>query len=300
MDVYFVITVLLAFALSMLVSGNNLSAAVGTLVGSKIISRQGGILIGILGFTSGYLIQGPLMSHAATNLLPYSDHLTAILFLISVLIFMVAQLLKAPLSLTLAIVGTAVGLALRNGLPIDFSYIRLLVIAWVLSPLIAIIGGYIFGRVTSRISMDKTWDVTVVLKILLLVVSFLTAYTLGANTIGLLGAFAGFGIYMVVAVVTGIVVGSMFLSKGILRRVGEDMFSMRYLSALTSLVVSSVMVEAATLFSLPLSNTQTLTSAIFGHGLSFKVRAMYSRPYLLVVLTWIIAPLTGLALGYAV
>lgn len=298
MDVYFITTVVLAFALSMLVSGNNLSAAVGTLVGSKVISRHGGILIGILGFASGYLIQGPLMSHAATELLPYSDRLTMILFLISILIFLVAQLLKAPLSLTLAIVGTAVGLALRNNLPIDFSYIKFLVVAWVLSPVIAIVGGYVLGRATSRIHMDKTWDVTIVLKILLLVVSFLTAYTLGANTIGLLGAFAGFGIYLVVAVLSGIVVGSLFLSKGILKRVGEDMFSMRYLSALTSLVVSSVMVEAATLFSLPLSNTQTLTSAIFGHGLSFRVKAMYSHPYLLVVLTWMVAPLTGLALGY--
>lgn len=298
MDFYFISTLLLAFALSMLVSGNNLSAAVGTLVGSRIVSRHGGAAIGAIGFSTGYLVQGGLMSHAASELLPRSEYLTLVLFLVSIFIFLVAQLLKAPLSLTLSIVGTAVGLALRNGFPLDIAYLQLLTITWIASPLIAIGGGFVLGRITSRVKMDKTWDVTVVLKILLLVISFLTAYTLGANTIGLLGAFAGYSIYLVTAVLLGIVVGSLFLSKGILKRVGEDMFSMRYLSALASLVVSSLMVETATLLSLPLSNTQTLTSAVFGQGLSFKVRAMYSKPYLVVILTWIIAPLTGIALGY--
>ncbi len=298
MDFLFVSTLILAFVLSMLVSGNNLSAAVGTLVGSRIVSRQGGILIGAIGFASGYLLQGDLMSHSASQLLHGNGHLVVILFLVSIFIFLVAQILKAPLSLTLSIVGTAVGISLRNGFPIDVSYLWLLVIAWVASPVIAIVAGYAFGRMSSRIRMDKTWNVTVVLKLLLLVISFLTAYTLGANTIGLLGAFAGNRISIIIAVLAGIAAGSVFLSKGILKRIGEDMFSMRYLSALTSLVVSSLMVEIATLFSIPLSNTQTLTSAVFGQGLSFRVKAMYSRPFLLVVLTWIIAPLVGLGLGF--
>lgn len=300
MDFYSVTIILLAFTLSLLVSGNNLSAAVGTLVGSRVISRHGGILIGIVGFSSGYLIQGNLMIHAASVLLPHSNYMITLLFTVSIAIFMLAQALKAPLSLTLSIVGTAIGLDIRNGIAIDSTYVGLLITTWVASPFIAVLAGFLFGKLTSKLKMDRTWNVTIVLKLLLLVVSFLTAYTLGANTIGLLGAFIGFGVYSIVAVLCGVIVGSMFLSRGVLKRVGEDMFSMRYLSALTSLVISSVMVEGATLLSIPLSNTQTLTSAIFGQGLSFRVKAMYFRPYFIVVLTWLIAPITGLGLGYLI
>ena len=89
-------------------------------------------------------------------------------------------------------------------------------------------------------------------------------------------------------------------SMGVLKRVGEDMYSMRYFNALTSLAVSSIMVEAATLFSLPLSSTQALTSSVFGAGLSYRYKALFLKPYLIVVLTWVISPVTGLIVGYLI
>jgi PiT family inorganic phosphate transporter len=298
MDLYFYLSIGLEFLLAMFVSGNNLSAAVGTLVGSKIISRAGGILIGAAGFSSGFLLEGRYMNSVALTLLPHSTYLITILFSIVIVIFVVAQILKSPLSLSMALVGTAVGISLRVGSSINTGYLELLLGIWIISPVVAIVLSYLGNLYFGRFQLNKTWNMASALKVLLLLTSAFTAYTLGANTIGLLGGFAGFSLASILSVLAGIVVGSTFLSAGVLKRVGEEMYSMRYFNALISLIVSSFMVEGATLFSFPLSNTQTLTSGVFGAGLSYRYKALFVRPYLVVVITWIVSPLIGMFLGF--
>lgn len=300
MDLYFYLSIGLEFLLAMFVSGNNLSAAVGTLVGSRIISRVGGILIGAAGFSAGFLLQGRYMNSVALTLLPHSTYLVTILFSIVIVIFLVAQILKSPLSLSMALVGTAVGISLRIGSGINTGYLELLLGIWIISPMAAIVLSYLGNLYFGRFQLNKTWNMASTLKVLLLLTSAFTAYTLGANTIGLLGGFAGFSLTSILSVLAGIVVGSTFLSAGVLKRVGEEMYSMRYFNALISLIVSSFMVEGATLFSFPLSNTQTLTSGVFGAGLSYKYKALFVKPFLVVVITWIVSPLIGMFLGFLV
>jgi Phosphate/sulphate permeases len=103
--------------------------------------------------------------------------------------------------------------------------------------------------------------------------------------------------YYVLLLLLGIAFGSFFLSSGVIKRVGQEMYMMRYTNAFVSLVVSSVLVEAATIIGLPLSNTQTLTSSVFGTGLSYKSRAMASKPFLITVATWVVSPLLGILFG---
>ena len=50
---------------------------------------------------------------------------------------------------------------------------------------------------------------------------------------------------------------------------------MRYSNALVSLIVSSLLVEIATFFAVPLSSTQTLTSSVFGVGISGRKSGMH-------------------------
>ena len=48
----------LTFVTVMLVAGNNLSACVGPAIGSRIISKRFGMLLGAAGFSLGLVIQG--------------------------------------------------------------------------------------------------------------------------------------------------------------------------------------------------------------------------------------------------
>lgn len=295
-----ILDIVLLVALSALVSGNNLSAAMGTLVGSRTVSKAGGILLGIAGYSAGFLAEGSRMSVAAGNLLPHSFSLVAPLFLGTVIIFIVAELLRSPVSLVMVMIGVSIGISFRNSFAVNYAFVEFMVLTWIIAPIIAIVLSFLVNRKVASVRWKSAWNVTSFFRIALVGAAVFTAFTLGANTIGLIGAFYGPGVYMEIAVVAGIVIGSIFLSGGVLKRVGEDMYALRYSNALVSTAVSSIMVESATLFSIPLSNTQTLTSSVFGSGLSYRMRAILVRPFILVIITWILSPLAGIALGYII
>lgn len=292
-----VIIILLASTLTAMVSGNNMSAAVGTLIGSRILSRTGGILIGMLGFIVGLIVQGHNLSSTAFKLIPRENSLIAFALGIALVIFLLAAYLRVPLSLTMALVGISIGLSLRFGFPLDVHLVSLIIFTWVLAPVLSILLAFVLNRKLSSHQPHNVWNFALSLKILLILVSFLTAFTLGANTLGFIDQVAGVHGFEIIFIILGIILGSIFLSKGVIKRVGQEMYMMRYTNAFVSLIVSSVLVEGATLLGLPLSNTQTLTSSVFGSGLSYRNRAIASRPFLLTVATWIISPLLGIFFG---
>lgn len=288
------------FVLSALVAGNNLSAAMGTLVGSRTFSKTGGIVLGIVGYSLGFVTEGSRMTVAAANLLPHSYYLAAILFLATIMIFAVAEILRSPLSLTMVLIGVSIGISFRQGFSIHYTFVEFMIITWIVVPIIAILISFYLNRKVAAVRWKSAWNVTRFFRIGLVAAAGFTAFTLGANTIGLIGAFYGFGFFPEIVIVLGIVFGSIFLSGGVLKRVGEDMYALRYSNAMVSTAVSSVMVEVATIFSIPLSNTQTLTSSVFGSGLSYRMKAIFVRPFIIVVITWIISPVVGIALGFII
>ncbi len=73
--IFFIASLLLTFLLTAFVSGNNLSAAVGTLIGSRIVSRHAGIIIGSSGFLLGLLLEGRFLKGAAISLAHALDDL---------------------------------------------------------------------------------------------------------------------------------------------------------------------------------------------------------------------------------
>jgi PiT family inorganic phosphate transporter len=72
---------------------------------------------------------------------------------------------------------------------------------------------------------------------------------------------------------------------------------MRYPNATATLVVSTVLVEIATILKIPLSNTQALSSAVFGTGISYKSKFVSLKPFLIIALSWVIVPLIGFTTG---
>jgi PiT family inorganic phosphate transporter len=103
-----------------------------------------------------------------------------------------------------------------------------------------------------------------------------------------------------VAAVIAIFIGTFFLSAGEIRRVSQELFLMRYPNAMSTLLTSAVLVEAATIFNIPLSNTQTLSSAVFGASLSYKSKFVSLKPFLVTALSWIIAPLLSFIIGLVI
>jgi inorganic phosphate transporter, PiT family len=290
--------VVLVFLAVMLVAGNNLSACVGPAVGSRIVTKRFGVLVGAAGFSAGLLVQGSNMTQSVGTLLPNaSPELRAEALMVAIIVFVIAYKLRVPMSLSMALVGLLAGFSIAQDSPANGMFVSEVVLTWVLVPLIAF--GLAFGliRLLNRRSPKNLWNRLQAYKLLLVLASFTTAYVTGANTLGMIVATGGFDIASVLAAVAAIFVGSFFLSEGAIRRVSQEFFLMRYTNAAVTLVTSTVLVEAATIFNIPLSITQTTSTAVFGAGLSYKTKLVSLKPFLKVIAGWVIAPLLSFVIG---
>jgi inorganic phosphate transporter, PiT family len=290
--------VALVFLAVMLVSGNNLSACIGPAVGSRIVTKRFGVLIGALGFSTGLLVQGSTMTNSVAALLPSaaSDLRTEAL-LVAIIVFVIAYRIRVPISLNMLLVGLLAGISIaKNSLSIGL-FVGEIVLTWILVPFIAFALSFSLIRALNRSWPKNFWNRLQQYKVLLIVLSFSTAYVTGANTLGMIVATSGFDFATVLAAVAGIFVGSFFLSEGAIRRVSEEFFLMRYANATVTLLTSTILVELATVFNIPLSITQTTSTAVFGTGVSYRTKFVSARPFLKVVAGWVIAPLLSFAIG---
>jgi PiT family inorganic phosphate transporter len=197
----------------------------------------------------------------------------------------------------MALVGLLAGLSIAGDSPANGFYMGEVVFTWVLVPLIAFGLAYGLIRLVNRSWPTNLWQRLQVYKVLLMVTSFTTAYVTGANTLGMIVATGGFDVASVLAALAAIFAGSFFLSEGAIRRVSQEFFLMRYANAAVTLVTSTVLVEAATTFNIPLSITQTTSTAVFGAGLSYRTKFVSAKPFLKVAVGWVIAPLLSFVIG---
>jgi inorganic phosphate transporter, PiT family len=72
---------------------------------------------------------------------------------------------------------------------------------------------------------------------------------------------------------------------------------MRYANATVTLLTSTILVELATVFNIPLSITQTTSTAVFGTGVSYRTKFVSVKPFLKIAAGWVIAPLLSFAIG---
>ena len=296
-----IVIIVLTFITVMLVSGNNLSACVGPAVGSRIISKRFGMLLGAAGFSLGLVIQGIGMTKTVNILLPnVALQFRAEALLVAIIIFVVADLIRVPASISMSLVGLLAGLSIANGALTDSAYVAEVAAMWVAAPLIAIVFAFYLIRIINRRWPENIWRRLQTYKILLIVLAFSTSYVLGANTLGLIVATGGFNLTTVIAAIVAIFIGTFYLSAGEIRRVAQELFLMRYPNATATLVVSTVLVEVATVLNIPLSNTQALSAAVFGTGISYKSKFVSLKPFLLIVLSWVIVPLLSFTIGLIV
>jgi len=296
------LTILLPLVLFLcvaLVSGNNLSSCVGTAVGARIISLRLAAIIGICGFTLGLLTLGQNMIHSVHTLLPSatSEILASEVLLSIIVVFVLGAILRVPLSFTSSLTGVLTGISIAHRLPIDRIFLSYVVMVWILVPFVSIAAAFCVMRVISGSTPKNVWSRARTYKYLIIAASFLTAYASGTNTLALVVAIGGFGVIQVSIAIVAIIFGSFFLSAREIKRVGSEMYSPRYSNALVTLLISTALILFASTYSIPLSSTQTLSSSVYGVGISHRDRFIATRPFLMIVSGWIVAPLVSLGIG---
>lgn len=293
-------SLVLASLLGMAVGGNNLAACCGPLIGSGMVNRRTGILLAIAGYVLGLALEGPKLFRVREIFLPLDTSTgTFSILLASLIVFLGGELSQIPLSLSKALTGAIFGVSIALGAFNSSEYLALILAFWFLVPLVATALGVLLIGLDDRLSPRNLWLKLSLLKTGLLLVSFLSAYVLGSNTLGLIaGVVYDQTFYATVAVGLGAVLGTFVLGRGALRRLTEGIFSLRYPNAFFSQLIGSATVELANQLGVPLSITETVSSGIIGSGLARRMRMMNARNVFLIISSWIISPVAGFLLAY--
>jgi PiT family inorganic phosphate transporter len=294
------LSIVLAGLLGAVVSGNNISACCGTIIGSGMVNRRSGIMIAIAGYLLGLSIEGPKLFKVRQAFLPTetSTEIFSIL-LATLLIFIGGELTRVPLSLSKALTGTILGVSFAIGTLQQTDYLILILIFWVSAPIVATALGMFLVKLDDRFSTRNLWVKLSFLKAGLVVMAFLSAYVTGSNALGLIaGVPSNQPQIAIVAVAIGSVLGAFVLGRGALRRLTEGIYGLRYPNAFYSQLLGAGTVELANQLGVPLSTTETVSSGIIGSGLASKMRVMNSRNVFLIIASWVISPALGFLLGY--
>ena len=293
MDTIGLLLLAVATLLIVLVSGNNAQASIGNLIGAKVVKTRNALLLEVAGVSLGLLFQGTSMATAATHLAHgLSSQMVLTVLTITLALFSLAHFARLPLSLTHTLPALLAGVALAFT-----PYFFFMILAWMAAPAAALVATPLVARFAAKQGANNFWDKIEVYKALLILVSFMFAFTLGANTIGLIVAVEGFGGFAVPLAIVGVVVGTFFLSAGEIRRVTSDMFDLGYSNAMSSMLTSAILVEASTLVGIPMANTMVQNTAVFGAGVSYRTKFFSAKPFFLVALSWIVFPAAGIAAG---
>ncbi|MEM0201512.1 MAG: inorganic phosphate transporter [Candidatus Micrarchaeaceae archaeon] len=298
-ELQIIVELILVFILTSFTAGNNLSVCSGTLISSRIVKKIYGVLIGIFGYILGLLLEGSFLRNNISNIiLTGNQYFIFIVFSISIVIFLIAHKKRVPESLSITFTSALLGVSFAYG-NLNLSFTYLILFFWILAGILAFILSYLMmGWLKLFTPKKNIWKSISSFRIILVILAFFTSFTLGANTLGLIYASLPQNSIFIFVVILGIIFGSVFLSSGEIKRIGNEIIPLRYTNAVVTQFVSVFLVEIATFFGIPLSNTQTLTSGIYGAGSSYKIKLILKKPLLTIITTWIFTAFISFICAY--
>lgn len=292
--------------LSAALGGNNFSTCLGASLGAGIVRLSNAILIAAAGVILGTLFEGHKLSNVvAGQILPTLSAPGLVVILVSSLLVMAAvTLLHVPLSLSQVMVGAAWGLALATGTQIGSMFSIEVTASWISSPILAFLISAAVEIAVLRLGR-KAKDVFALnhlYAILTLIAGFYAAYTLGANTLGLVvGLFPqGLADPLILSLVfsAGAVVGIAFLSTGTVRSVADNLVGLSPSTALSAQFGGALSVHLFTQLGLPVSISQVVIGGMGGAASVKRIAITNKRIIQQIIAGWTIGPLAGAIVSF--
>ncbi|MCL5105890.1 MAG: inorganic phosphate transporter [Candidatus Marsarchaeota archaeon] len=294
----------IGFILIAFVSGNNLPACSGTIISSKMVSKKNGIILTIIGYILGLVFEGRFLE-SVSMLLPgagfqQSQFFVLILFAIAAVVFFFADRQKVPQSLSIIFTSSIIGMDAALNIKVPIYFLVKLVSFWIIAPLISLVTSLVLIRAFYKKRSKSIFSTLKMLKFLSILFAFLTAFTLGANTMGIVLVAMPYYNYSIAVLIAGIIFGSIFLNRQSLSRISNEIVSLKYLNSVVSQAASFIFVEAATLFGIPLSNTQVFVTSLYGTAFGYKQRLLVKKTILSILYSWILLIAASAILSFAI
>jgi len=304
-DFYLYASLALTILLSAVLGGNNFSTCLGASLGAGIVRLSHATLIASAGVFLGTLVEGGKLSNVFNGgILPALSTSSLIPILVSSLLVMtVVTLFHIPLSLSQAMVGAGWGIALATGAG-STVYSLLVLASWILSPAVAFAASAIIETAVLRLGR-KVKDIIVLNRLyadMTLIAGFYAAYALGANTLGLVvGLFppnlaSPASLSLVFS--AGTAVGMIYLSKGTVRSVADNLVGLNPSTALSAQFGGAFSVHLFTQLGLPVSMSQAVIGGMSGAASVKQIAIMNKRIVQQILAGWTVGPVAGAAISF--
>ena len=292
--------------ISIMLGANNFSACLGASLGAGIVKLRNAAAIASAGVFFGVLLEGFKLSSVfggqIISGLSQSGLLAVLVSTLSVMV--IVTILHIPLSLSQVMIGAGWGFALAAGVQIGYTFSLEVIGSWLVSPAIAFLVSASVEIVVLRMGR-KIGDVITlnrVYAILTLIASFYAAYTLGANTVGLLvGLFPSRPedrLPLSLLFSSGAVAGIFLLGRGTARSVAEKLVGLNPSTALSAQFGGALSVHLFTQIGLPVSISQVVIGGMTGAASVKQIVVVNKRIMRDIIIGWTAGPMAGAILAF--
>ncbi len=293
----------LASAVSFIIAANNSAGSVGTLYGSRITSYYkasvfAGILVMVGTFLEGWKMAGAIGGGMLEN--PLTMQMSLMVLLATAILLFLFTILSIPLSASQILVGSIIGVAVAYAIAVNTAFVAWIVFAWGIN-LVASLGlAFLIYIITARVTHKfHVFSLSKFYTISLFVSSGFMAYTLGANTIGLIASLS-LSSYSIIFSGIAAMLGTVVLGKRTVVTVGRKITSLDPPRAFSAQIAGAIIVEVFTQFHFPVSITQAIIGGVIGTGLVKGYSELNRKTVKNLALSWILAPLISFAVTYLV
>jgi len=286
--------------------GSNDSANLfGTGVAANVVKYRTAIILISVFVVIGALLEGyksmdtvgemSKMSHMAAFIAAFSAGLCVATF----------SYLSLPVSTSQAIMGAVLGIGMISGIP-DFSRLYKVVLCWILTPIGAMMFGFVFyplfAKIFNKILMDLHLR-NLSIKVALIFAGCYGAYSLGANNVAnVTGVYVGSGL---LTPFDAALIGSLSIASGVLTyskkvmdTIGKKIVELDGFSAFIAEFSAALTVHLFTQVRVPVSTSQAIVGAVTGVGLMKGVKTVRKRTLIEIGIGWIATPLSSGIIAY--
>ncbi len=290
---------ILAAAVSFIIAANNSANSVGPLYGSGISSYFKAAIYSGIFVMMGTLLEGYKMSGAVTGGVvaePFSLSMSLIVLLSTFILMLLFTFLSVPLSASQIMIGSVTAVAFAYELHLNSKFLSLIFVSWVLTFVFGLIAAlFVYLLLIYLTPRLRLFSLSRFYTLSLYIGSAFLAYTLGANTIGLIVSL-NLSVYSMVIGGCAALLGTYLLGRRTVKTAGKKIISLDPPRAFAAQISAALVVETFTQLHLPVSITQAIIGGIIGTGLVKGYREINRKTLKNLGISWTMAPLLSFLL----
>ncbi len=277
----------LLFAVMAVSVANNMGVIIGPGSSTRILRPNTLRLLSIAGLVLGYVIEG--WKVRADVGLSIDGEIVASL---TVLIFLgVLTFFGRATSITQLMFAFVVGVSIARGDQSSLGFVTEVLTYWLVAIVLSVLASMLITSFMKGRGPFSVLGSITVLKGVTLVMIFLMAYVLGANTLGFVASFvpSPAGPVSVFVALLGIVVGAYMTDvRGSVYSTG--LVGLRYVSSLAPYVSAMLLTEVGTQLGVPLPLSMSVFFGLIGSALAMRLRIIPYRKVIHYFMTAWLAP----------